>query len=62
MSRISKKPLIVPENIKFTFLNKKISFIGKHGELSYVIDESINLKIENNIIFISTKKKKIMLC
>jgi len=58
MSRISKKPLIVPENIKFTFLNNKISFIGKHGELSYIIDKSINLKIEKNIIFISTNKKK----
>merc|ERR1711862_353857 len=31
---------------------------GKHGELSYTIDSSINLKIENNIIFISSDKKK----
>jgi len=58
MSRISKKPLIIPNNIKFTLLNNKISFIGKHGELSYIIDDSINLKIEKNIIFISTLKKK----
>jgi len=58
MSRISKKPLIVPENIKFKFINNKISFIGKHGELSYIIDQSIILKVEKNIIFISTNKKK----
>jgi len=58
MSRLSKRPLIVPENIKFSLLNSKISFIGKHGELSYVVDESINLKIEENVIFISSMKKK----
>jgi len=58
MSRISKKPLIVPENIKFSFFDKKISFIGKHGELSYVVDESINIKIEKNVISFSTEKKK----
>merc|ERR1712110_582550 len=54
----SKKPLIIPDNIKFKLNEKKISFIGKHGELSYIIDNSINLTIENNIIFISTHKKK----
>jgi large subunit ribosomal protein L6 len=58
MSRISKKPLIVPENIKFKLLNNKISFEGKHGELSYTIDESIKLKVDKNTIFISTIKKK----
>jgi large subunit ribosomal protein L6 len=58
MSRIAKKPLIVPENIKFTLSNNKISFVGKHGELSYIIDESIDLKIQDNVIFISTCKKK----
>lgn len=58
MSRIAKKPLIIPNNIKFNLLNNKISFIGKYGELSYVVDESINLKVEKNVIFISTCKKK----
>jgi large subunit ribosomal protein L6 len=58
MSRIAKKPLIVPENIKFTLSNNKLSFVGKHGELSYIIDESIDLKIQDNVIFISTCKKK----
>lgn len=58
MSRISKKPLIIPIHIKFKLLNNKISFIGKLGELSYIVDKSINLKIENNIIFISSHKKK----
>jgi len=58
MSRISKKPLIIPDNIKFKLLNNKISFEGKHGELSYILDESINLKIEKNVIFLSSYKKK----
>jgi len=58
MSRIAKKPLIVPENIKFNLSNNKISFVGKHGELSYTIDESIDLKIEDNVIFVLTRKKK----
>lgn len=59
MSRIAKKPLIIPDNIKYNFINNKIiSFIGKNGELSYIIDNSINLKILNNTIFISSKKKK----
>lgn len=58
MSRISKKPLIIPEDIKFNLSNKTISFVGKHGELSYSIDPSVNLRIEKNTIFISTEKKK----
>lgn len=57
MSRISKKPLIVPENIKFTLLDNNISFTGKHGQLSYSIDNSIKLRVEKNIIFISSEKK-----
>ena len=58
MSRMSKKPLIVPENIKFKLSNNEISFVGKHGELSYVIDQSIDLKVKDNTIFISSMKKK----
>jgi len=58
MSRISKKPLIIPENIKFKLSNNNISFTGKHGELSYNVDRSIDLRVEKNTIFISTCKKK----
>lgn len=58
MSRISKKPLIVPENVKFSLLDNKIFFTGKHGELSYDIDHSIDLIIKNNEILVSTSKKK----
>jgi len=58
MSRMSKKPVIVPENIKFKLSNNEISFVGKHGELSYVIDQSIDLNIKDNTIFISSMKKK----
>jgi large subunit ribosomal protein L6 len=55
---MSKKPVIVPENIKFKLSNNEISFVGKHGELSYVIDQSIDLNIKDNTIFISSMKKK----
>jgi len=58
MSRISRKPLIIPDNVKFNFSNNKISFMGKHGELSYNVDKSINLNIENNTISISSNRKK----
>lgn len=57
MSRIAKKALLIPTNIKFHLENNKISFIGKHGELSYKIDDSINCKIENNSISILSEKK-----
>ena len=58
MSRISKKPLVVPSGIKFKLVNQKISFIGKHGELSYIIDNSVNVRIDKNVVSISTEKKK----
>lgn len=58
MSRIAKKPLIVPDNIKFHMKDKKICFIGKYGELSYTIDHSVDLTIEKNMIYISSLKKK----
>lgn len=58
MSRIAKKPLSIPMHIKFDVNENKISFSGRHGELSYEVDPSIKFKVENNFISISSKIKK----
>ena len=50
MSRIAKKPLSIPMHIKFDVNENKISFSGRHGELSYEVDPSIKFKVENNFI------------
>lgn len=58
MSRISKKPLIIPNNVNFNYENDEITFTGKHGYIKHIIDKSIEIKIENNNLFFSTSKKR----
>lgn len=50
MSRIGKKEIIVPKNIKTNIKNSKISISGKKGELTYSISDLIKVEQINNKI------------
>ena len=57
MSRIGKKPIIIPENVEVKIEKEKVVIKGPKGEISQKIPEEILVKEENNKIVISPKKK-----
>nr|QCI05690.1 ribosomal protein L6 [Cryptopleura ramosa] len=57
MSRIGKKEIIIPPNIKTTIDKSIILISGKKGELSYKISSSIEVEKNNNLIKIIKKDK-----
>ena len=50
MSRLGKKPIVVPEKIKVEFKNGVLEVSGANGKLSQVINKKINPKIEKGSI------------
>ena len=42
MSRLGKKPIVVPEKIKVEFKNGVLEVSGANGKLSQVINKKIN--------------------
>jgi large subunit ribosomal protein L6 len=57
MSRIGLSTIKIPDGVTVTQDADKILAKGKIGELSVKMHESINIKIDNNIIVFSTNKK-----
>jgi large subunit ribosomal protein L6 len=55
MSRVGKKPVIIPEGVSVTLDGKKITVKGKLGELSMDIHPLIDVRVEGNSIVVSAK-------
>jgi large subunit ribosomal protein L6 len=53
VSRIGKKPIVIPQNVKVKFENDVLSAKGPKGELTVKIPNGIELKIEDNVINLS---------
>jgi large subunit ribosomal protein L6 len=62
MSRIGKKPIIVPKEVEITFDGRMLSAKGPKGELNRLIHPKIELNIDNSQIAVSisdnTKESK----
>jgi large subunit ribosomal protein L6 len=50
MSRIGKKPIIIPEGVQVTQNGLCVNVKGKKGELKFTINKDITMKIEDNKI------------
>lgn len=57
MSKLGKKPIAIPEDVRVTLDGKTIKVIGPKGELDFYIRLDCDIKIENNLIQIITKRK-----
>ena len=57
MSKIGKKPVIIPEGVSVNDENRTLSVKGPKGELVRKIPEGIELKLESNQVEISSKVK-----
>jgi large subunit ribosomal protein L6 len=62
MSRVGKKPILIPENVEVKIEDQKIIIRGPKGELSREIRPEIKVEIKNNQILVTpqveTKKTK----
>ena len=55
MSRIGKLPIHIPENVRITHENGKVTVVGKFGELTTNIPDVIELNQTNEILKIELK-------
>ena len=52
MSRIGKKPVVVPEKVSVTIADKKIDVKGPNGQLSFTHHEGVTVAQEGNEIIV----------
>jgi len=55
MSRVGKKPILIPENVEVKIEGQKVIIKGPKGELSKEIRPEIGVEIKENKIFLSPK-------
>ena len=55
MSRIGKKSISIPDNVKASIVDSKITITGPKGELSAELSEDILVEISDNEISVSPK-------
>ena len=57
MSRIGKKPIIIPEKVGVEIDGRKVTVKGPKGELFKEFRPEISIEIKENIVFISPKNE-----
>ncbi|MFV0281849.1 MAG: 50S ribosomal protein L6 [Rhodoblastus sp.] len=57
MSRIGKKPVIVPAGVTAKIEGQKVSVKGAKGELSFVVPDDVDVKFENNEIKVDPRNE-----
>lgn len=55
MSRIGKKPIHVPAGVTATVVGQSVKAKGPKGELSYVLDDEVLVKLEDNLISVTPR-------
>ncbi|MFC1646636.1 50S ribosomal protein L6 [Candidatus Omnitrophota bacterium] len=50
MSRIGKKPIEVPKDIKINITDNKVSVEGKNGKLEHALPSRISVELKDNIL------------
>lgn len=57
MSRVGKRPILIPEGVEVKTEDRKITIKGPKGELSYEVHSEIEVQVEGEKISISPSKK-----
>ncbi|MDD5005551.1 MAG: 50S ribosomal protein L6 [Candidatus Omnitrophica bacterium] len=50
MSRIGKKPIIVPAQVKINISGKKVHIEGKNGKLEYILPDCVSVELRENAL------------
>ncbi|MBX7158073.1 MAG: 50S ribosomal protein L6 [Verrucomicrobiae bacterium] len=52
MSRIGKKPILIPDNVKISVSGRSVQVEGPKGKLSYTAPEAIAIRVENKTMLL----------
>ncbi len=55
MSRIGKKPIPIPDKVKFSLAGNQITVQGDKGKLTHCLHPSVELQIEGGVVTVSKK-------
>jgi large subunit ribosomal protein L6 len=55
MSRIAKKPISVPVDVKVQITDNKVGFEGKNGKTDLVVHSDIQVELNNNLLSLTPK-------
>ena len=58
MSKVARKPVLIPENIKFSVNENLINIEGPMGKLSFVKNDNISVVIEDGNAQVKTKNSE----
>nr|YP_009545415.1 ribosomal protein L6 [Mallomonas splendens]AYO28569.1 ribosomal protein L6 [Mallomonas splendens] len=53
MSRIGKKPIVIPKDVSITLVNRELIVQGKFGTLKRIVSENINILLEPGKLIIT---------
>jgi large subunit ribosomal protein L6 len=53
MSRLAKKPIIIPAGVEIKNSDLKVIVLGPKGELCFFLHKSIKIKIESNFLYVN---------
>ena len=57
MSRIAKKPLIIPTGVELKLVEREVHIKGKKGTFTYQLHDAVELEIDGSTIQVRSKKK-----
>ena len=60
MSRLGRKPIIIPSNVKFSLSDNLISFDGVLGKSQYQIPSGLDININKNEILVICKESRLL--
>ena len=55
MSRIGKKPILIPDNVKLSLASNQITVQSDKGKLTHILHPSVELRIEGGVVLIIKK-------
>lgn len=58
MSRLAKKPVILPKDVSFSLDNGNAIFNGPKGEAKFFVHENISINQQGNELFVRSKKNQ----
>ncbi|MCQ2913866.1 MAG: 50S ribosomal protein L6 [Alphaproteobacteria bacterium] len=59
MSRVGKYPVVIPAGVTVDIKGQAVKVKGKLGELEYVASDDVDLKLEDNKLWVSPRKSEL---
>jgi large subunit ribosomal protein L6 len=57
MSRIGKKPIEIPENVKIQISGQSIAVLGPKGELKDIVHNDVKIEVKDGKVFVSEARE-----